>query len=216
MKFHVNAFTLLVAAGATLVGARAEAVDFSVLGGYQINNDAEVAPVDSQPEAPSLTLGAPGDSVEIEDGFAGSVAVDFVFQGDATKRVGIWASHQRTDFEDNSGLVDTNLSITHVHFTGMSYYPSGNLEPFVLAGFGATIFDPDDSSLKSATGFSLQIGAGTNYRFTENLLLRADVRWIPSFFQGSSSALCSSGCAIQLSSDVYHQVQASVGIMLRF
>ena len=108
------------------------------------------------------------------------------------------------------------MDVTHVHFTSMAYYPTGNWEPFVMAGLGAAHFSPSDSTLDDTTRFSMQIGGGTNYRLTDNFLLRLDVRWIGTFFNGSGSALCSGGCTIEVDSDVYSQVQGNLGLMYRF
>ena len=80
-----------------------------------------------------------------------------------------------------------DMDVTHVHFTSMAYYPSGNWEPFVMAGLGAAHFSPSDSTLDDTTRFSMQIGGGTNYRLTDNFLLRLDVRWLGTFFNGSDA-----------------------------
>ena len=135
---------------------------------------------------------------------------------DDTKRLGFYVGHQKTEFEDFPGLRDRGLDITHVHFTGMSYYPSGDFEPFVMAGVGVGFFSPEDSDLDDETQFSMQVGGGFNYRLSDNLLLRFDVRWLPTFFSGSGSAFCSGGCVVRLDADTYNQVQANAGLMFRF
>lgn len=197
-------------------GLSAQAADITLLAGYQFNTDFEVRAYSGVSPEPLSESGSPGDDVELDDGAAFGIAVDFVFNQNQNQRIGFYVSHQQTDFEENAGLTDTGMDVTHVHFTAMSYYPDGKLEPFVLAGLGAGFFSPDDSSLDDETQFSAQIGAGTNYRLTDNLLLRFDVRWLPTFFNGSSSAFCSGGCTIRLSSDTYNQIQANAGLMFRF
>jgi opacity protein-like surface antigen len=197
-------------------GVSAQATDITLLAGYQFNTDFEIRNYNGQPPDISPTTGSPGDDVELDDGAAFSLAVDFVFKKNQNQRIGFYISHQQTEFENNAGLTDTDMDVTHVQFTAMSYYPDGKLEPFVLAGLGAGFFSPKDSSLKDETQFSAQIGAGTNYRLADNLLLRFDVRWLPTFFNGSGSAFCSGGCTITLSSDAYSQVQVNAGLMFRF
>jgi opacity protein-like surface antigen len=193
------------------------ATDITLLAGYQFNTDFEVSTNNGRPpEATPFTSGQPGDDVELEEGATISLAVDFVFSKNPNQRIGFWLSHQNTDFDENAGLLDTEMTVTHLHFTAMSYYPDGKMEPFVIAGVGVGYFEPEDPSLDSETKLSAQIGAGTNYRFTDSLLLRADVRWIPTFFNGGGSAFCSGGCNIKLSSDSYSQVQANIGLMFRF
>ncbi|MEH6634154.1 MAG: hypothetical protein V7700_01490 [Halioglobus sp.] len=199
-----------------IYGLPAMATDVTILGGYQFNADFEINTFDQQPPEVDGSAGTPGDDVELDDSAAFGLAVDFVFKENQNQRIGFYVSHAQTEFQDNAGLANRDMDITHVHFTAMSYYPDGRLEPFVMAGVGAGFFNPKDSTLKDVTKFSAQIGAGTNYKITEYLLLRFDVRWLPTFFNGSSSGFCSGGCTIRLSSDTYSQVQANAGLMFRF
>lgn len=192
------------------------ATDITLLTGYQFNADFELATANNRPPSVEPATGEPGDDVELEDGAAFSVAVDFVFEKEQTKRIGFYVSYEQTQFDSNAGLTDTDMDVTHVHFTAMSYYPDGNMEPFVLAGVGAGFFSPKDPTLKDETKFSAQIGAGTNYRFSDSLLLRMDVRWLGTFFDSSGAAFCSGGCVIAVSSKTYSQFQANIGLMYRF
>lgn len=197
-------------------GLPSMATDVTLLAGYQFNADFEINTFDGQPSEVSSDTGSPGDDVGLDDSAVFSLAVDFVFKDNQNQRIGFYISHVQTEFEDNAGLSDRDLDVTHVHFTAMSYYPDGRLEPFVIAGLGAGYFSPKDPDLKDVTKVSAQIGAGTNYRLTESLLLRFDVRWLPTFFNGSGSAFCDGGCTIRVSSDTYSQIQSNAGLMLRF
>ncbi len=192
------------------------ATDITLLAGYQFNNNFDVEiEAGEPPGAPAA--GAPeGGDIEIDDDIAFNLGVDFIFMGNPDQRIGLYLSHQQTAFEDLGGLDDRDLDITHLHFTGTSYYPTGNFEPFVLAGLGVGFYSPADSALDDETRFSMQVGAGANYRLGENLLLRFDVRWLPTFFNGSGSVFCSGGCTVRLSSDTYSQVQVNAGLMFRF
>ena len=194
----------------------APATDMTLLAGYQFNSDFEIASIDSQPPVVSPGTGEPGEDISLDDSAAFSLAVDFVFENQQTKRIGFYISHSQTKLDSNAGLADPDMDVTHVHFTAMSYYPQGKLEPFVMAGLGAGFFAPGDSTLKDETKFSAQVGAGTNYRFSDNFLLRMDIRWLATFFDSGGSVFCSGGCTIAVSSDTYSQVQANVGLMYRF
>ena len=205
--------TLVVFLG---LGLPAKATDITLLAGYQFNSDFEVASLDGQPPDSSPASGSPGDDIALDDGAAFSLGVDFVYRRNQNQRIGFYVTHHQTEFEDNAGLKDRDMDVTHVHFTAMSYYPEGKFEPFVMAGVGAGFFSPEDSSLNSETQFSMQVGAGVNYQLTDNLLLRFDARWLPTFFNGSGSAFCSGGCTIRLSSDTYSQIQVNAGLMFRF
>ena len=192
------------------------ATDITLLTGYQFNSDFEIVSANELPPVIEPDTGEPGDDVELEDGAAFSLAVDFVFEKDRNKRIGFYVSYEQTEFDNNAGLTDRDMDVTHVHFTAMSYYPQGRLEPFVMAGLGAGFFSPKDSTLKDETKFCAQVGAGSNYGFTDSVLLRLDVRWLGTFFNSSGSAFCSGGCTIAVSSETYSQVQANLGLMYRF
>lgn len=186
------------------------AADITVLAGYQTNPDFKVI------TGGSAAVDDDFDDLALDDGPSLSLAWDFVFKRNPDQRIGFYMSHQRTDFDTGDLATDNGIKITHVHFTGTSYYPNGKMEPFVSAGIGVGIFDPDNSDLSSETKFSAQIAAGTNYKFTEKLLLRFDIRWLPTFFNGSSAIFCSGGCAIRIESDTYSQIQANIGLMFRY
>jgi opacity protein-like surface antigen len=192
------------------------ATDITLLAGYQFNSDFEIASASDLPAGTLPASAQPGDDVELDEGAAFGLAVDFVYQQDPTKRMGFYISQQQTEFESNAGLTNSDVDVTQVHFTAMSYYPKGKWEPFVLAGLGVGHFSHDDSTLDDETKFSAQIGAGTNYRLSENLLLRADIRWLGTFFDSDGEALCSGGCTVAINSTVYNQVQANLGLSYRF
>jgi opacity protein-like surface antigen len=187
----------------------ANAVDLTLLAGYQFNADFELN------TDPGTTADAGGD-IELDDGASFGVALDFVFNGNPDQRLGLFVSRQQTEFDPRAGLADDGMAITHLHFTGTSYYPAGNWEPFVTAGIGAAFVSPDDASLRDSTRFSAQIGAGANYRLGDTLLLRFELRWLPTFFDGGASGICSGGCSIALKSDTYSQLQANLGLQFRF
>lgn len=205
--------TILVTLGCVL-SLQANATDLTLLFGYQYNDDFELS--DSIETLNGQELGQPGDDLSLDGGAALSIAMDFVFNNDPNARIGFFVTHHEGEFESGAGLEDEKMDVTHVHFTAMNYYPTGNWERFVLAGIGVGIFSPADNSLSDDTLFSAQIGGGANYRFTENLLLRFEARWIPTFFNGSASGICSGGCTIAFESDVYNQFQANVGLQFRF
>jgi hypothetical protein len=198
------------------VSSSVSATDLTILVGYQFNTNFEISTSEQLPTVLLPGIGNPGDSVTLDEGPSFSLAVDFELEKNPDKRIGFYISRQQTDFENNAGLLDLNMDITHIHFTGMSYYPKGKMENFVLLGLGAGFYSPGDKTLDDETRLSGQIGVGTNYKISESLLLRMDARWILTFFNGSGAAFCSGGCAIKLTSDVYSQVQLNIGLQFRF
>ena len=213
---QVSIPTMAISILALLLGSTtAFAIDLTVLAGYQFNSDFEIG--ESEEAVPSpASQGAPGEDIQLASGEVFSVAVDFLFSNNPNQRIGFYATHHIVEFDSNAGLVDRGMDVTHVHFTAMNYYPNGKWEPFILAGLGAGYFSPEDKSLKNTTKLSGQIAAGTNYKITENLLLRFEARWIPTFFDGGSAGICSGGCTIVVKSDMYSQFQTNAGLQFRF
>lgn len=202
---YILAFMLLACIPQTVIAG-----DLTLLAGYQTNPDFKVNTVGTVADEDDL------EDLGLDDGPTLSVAWDFVFKNNPDQRIGLYVSHQQTDFDSADVATDTGMKITHVHFTGTSYYPNGKMEPFVSAGIGVGVFSPEDSDLSSETKFSAQIAAGSNYQLTENLLIRFDIRWLPTFFNGSSAIFCNGGCVITAESDTYSQIQANVGVMFRY
>jgi opacity protein-like surface antigen len=203
---HISAFLILACLVPTVF-----AEDITILVGHQFNPDFEIITVNPADESEESFT-----DLELDNGSTISLAWDFIYRDNPNQRIGFYLSHQQTDFEISSLLADTGILVTHVHFTGTSYYPNGNWEPFLSAGIGAGIFSPDDSDLSSETKISAQVATGANYKFTEGLLMRLDVRWMGTFFDGSGAIFCSGGCIIQAESSVYSQVQANIGLMFRY
>lgn len=197
-------------------GASASAEDLTLSVGHQFNSDFEIVAATGDPPGVTRVTGLPGDPIAIADSTNLGLALDFVFNGRQDQRIGFYLSQSRTEFEDNAGLVDRDLDVTHVHFTAMSYYPRSRFEPFVIAGVGAAFFAPRDAALRDITRLSAQLGVGSNYRMSDSLLLRFDLRWVPTFFNGNSTLFCDGECAVSLRSESYSQFQANAGLMVRF
>ena len=198
-----------------LLAPGVSATDFTLLAGYQYNNDFELADTAGE-EAGTTATGEPGDDIALDGGGALGFAVDWVYRGEADKRVGLLLSHTEGEFDSAAGLSDPDMAITHLHFTGTSYYPAGRWERFVQAGVGVSHFSPDDNTLTDDTRFSLHVAAGANYRLSERFLFRLEARWLPAVLSSDAAGFCSGGCTIAIKSEFYSQFQVNAGLMVRF
>ena len=211
IKRHVVVSLVLFLSSPTLL-----AMDLSIMSGYSFNGDMELTPRQFWPTSVSPS-GEPGDSIEVRNQGATAVALDFLYNSQPDLRVGLYLSHQATSFGREAALQNRDMDITHVHFTSMKYYPDGDWEHFVLAGGGIGFFDPGDNSLNDVSRLSVQIGVGTNYRFTKKVMLRLDARWFGTFFKSSSRIFCNANeCTVGIASDIYDQIQISAGFLFRF
>jgi opacity protein-like surface antigen len=186
------------------------ATEVSLLGGVQFNADY-VVDDGIAPES-----GRSGDDISVGNGPVFGVAIDLGVLPDPTDRIGIYLSQHSTEIGANAGLGDSDLLVTQLHFTGTKLYPAGDWEGFVTAGVGGTHFDPDDSSLRSSTEFSFQVGGGAQYKISEAFLFRIEARWIPIITSTDAAGICSGGCIIAVDSSVYSQVQINAGFSVRF
>jgi len=205
-------FTLLL--GLFLFSAIALAAEVTLFGGHQWSGDFQVAVASEG--SPSLSSTTIDEDVDLDSGSVTGLAIDFVFRNDMEQRIGFFASQQQSRFAANAGISHTRLDITHLHLTFMRYYPNDKWEPFVLAGVGAVKYSPDSFELSDETHFSAQLGGGVSYRITDNLLLRIDARWLPTFFDSEGEIFCSGGCDIRIDSELFNHFQLNTGLMYRF
>lgn len=118
-----------------------------------------------------------------------------------------------------AGAVDLDVQYLHV---GGTYVADGlTARPFLAATVGATRFDPDPLSFGSENFFSFGLGAGWQFAPTERLGLRLESRLLGTFLRSDSELFCETGpdenlCAISTDSDMYWQLQASLGLVFRF
>lgn len=185
-----------------MLACHVHAVDLSLLVGYTVSGEFEN--VDTRTE------------VQVDETPSYALAIDFPYRNRQDQRLGMYLSHQNTAFSSDAELTDSDLSITHLQFTAMTLWPHLRWEPFILLGIGAVHYSPGDNSLESLTRISAQVAGGANYRITDNFLLRAGLRWVPTFFDGNGAAFCDGGCTLGISSTVWSQVVVDTGLQFRF
>ena len=93
-----------------------------------------------------------------------------------------------TELDTDGRNVDTYL----YHIDGLYHFmPSERLVPYIAAGLGGIIFNPEKAS--SDQDFAVNYGAGLKYFLSENVALRGDVRHVISFDETQSNLLYTVG-----------------------
>jgi hypothetical protein len=121
-------------------------------------------------------------------------------------------SRQRVDFFD--------MNVDNFHFNllfqeAMDY--DERVWLFFFGGLGGTRFGPEED-LSSTTKFSFNLGGGGKVFFHNNVGVRFQARWIPTFIQSGEAIWCDwyGWCWAVPTGDYLHQFELTGGLILRF
>ena len=109
-----------------------------------------------------------------------------------------------------------SLRFDYYHIGGTIFYDYDKFYPFVTGGLGATHISPANDIYNSDTMFSLSVGGGLKFPFSQNVGLRLEVRGYGTVADGSGSILCSGGCVASFSGSLFMQFEASAGLSIAF
>lgn len=165
---------------------------------------------------------ADGLTVEVDD--APHLGVILNVRESANTQWEIFYSRQETE-ADTSGISPSqpvvDIDVQYLHLGGTYVADGERARPFLAAGIGASRFDPDPLTFDSENFFSFGIGAGWQMQPTDRLGVRLEGRLLGTFLHSDSALFCETGidenvCAIAADSDIYWQVQTSLGLVLQF
>lgn len=109
-----------------------------------------------------------------------------------------------------------DLDVHYLHLGGTYLFPGERARPFVAAGLGLTLFDPQGATRDFETRFSVSLGGGVKIPFSERVGLRLEARGFVTVLPESTQIFCvSSGgaaCDIRVQGDVFGQVQLLAGV----
>lgn len=94
----------------------------------------------------------------------------------------------KTDLDTDNRNVDVYLYNMDVLY---HLFPSEKLVPFMAAGFGGIVFDPDKADYNNDA--AVNYGIGLKYFLAENVALRGDVRHLISFNETENNLLYTAG-----------------------
>lgn len=151
---------------------------------------AQTAPAEIRPGAVTLSPSVGGYVFEgnqcLEDEVAYGLALGYNFTEHWATELGF--NYVETESMRNGCDEDVYL----YHIDGLYHFmPSERLVPFIAAGAGAIVFDPENAG--SDEDFMLNYGVGVKYFLFENVALRGDVRHVISFDQTQSNLLYTAG-----------------------
>jgi opacity protein-like surface antigen len=164
------------------------------------------------------------DSLTVEVDDAAHFGLIFNIRESQNTQWEIFYARQETE-ADTSEVSATqpvvDIDVQYLHLGG-TYVADGNrARPFLAAGIGGTRFDPGPLTFESENFFSFGIGAGWQLQPTDRLGLRLEGRLLGTFLRSDSALFCETGpdenvCAIVANSEMYWQLQTSLGVVFRF
>jgi len=207
----MRALTILAAAAASAAlpmaaGAAGNAV--TVYGGYRGGG--------------GFTAQASGQALDLESSGALSASLDFAM--DTSRQYQLFVSYQDSKIPNFTGSGGSSassqslpMSVTYLHVGGTNFFdgPIGK-GPYVVGGFGATLFQPSMSGYSSEWRPSMNIGIGYQWPLGESLALRVEARGYLTLINSESSLFCSGGCVVNIKGDAFTQGEALIGLSARF
>ena len=126
-------------------------------------------------------------------------------------------SRQSTELQSSTTPSNTeSLRIDYYQLGGTVFYDYDKLHPFVSGGLGATHISPANNDFSSVTKFSLSVGGGLKFPFTQNVGLRLEARGYGTVVSSGGTILCSGGCVAKFTGSLFMQFEASAGLSIAF
>jgi len=197
-------FSALAAVTAFLIGVAAAAkaqVSVSAYGGYLGSSGID-----------NVTTGE-GARVDSAGAFLLAISTDL----DGSRELQFQFAQQATTLAPGGGAPAFDLTVRYLHLGGTAFIdrPIGG-GPYAVGGLGATQFSPSTTGFGSEWKPSLNLGFGYAWPLAANVLLRAEARAFFTLVNSSGGFLCAGGCIAVLSSDVFTQYGALLGLTARF
>jgi hypothetical protein len=162
-----------------------------------------------------ITNTATDASAEVQSTAAWSVAVGRVLDG--TREAQLRYLQQSTTLTPGGSGAPFDLTIRTLQLGGTVFFDDVvGKGPYVVGGLGATQFSPSTSGYGSEVRPSLSLGIGYSWPVAQSVNVRAEVRGTAVLVNSSGGFLCSGGCIVVLESDIFTQVEATIGVQGRF
>ena len=162
------------------------------------------------------------DRLEFKDSASFGLSVGTDVSSEGALEV-LW-SHQATSVTGRLAADGTKAKISDVNadqflFDGLYLMGDEKLRPFVLAGVGATTWNPT-GNYESVMRFSWALGGGLKYYMSQRFGIRLDARWVPTLVESNNSVFCVSNggaqCNVTSSGQLVNQFEFAASAILRF
>jgi hypothetical protein len=159
-----------------------------------------------------------GDDYDLAGGPCVGGIVDFYVN--EISQVEFYYSHQETELEAGRPFPSSSffdMDIDYYHLGGTLLLSDEQLQPFVVGTLGLTHLSPEPSEFGSLTRFSLGLGGGVRYFFTENLGLYLAGRGLYTFVEGDTHITIESGSStVHIEAKGLWQAVFQAGAIFRF
>jgi opacity protein-like surface antigen len=127
-------------------------------------------------------------------------------------------SRQDTELQSSSSTGSpTAVRFDYYHLGGTVFYDHDDLHPFISGGLGATHISPANDNFSSETKFSLSVGGGLKFPFSQNIGLRLEARGYGTVVDSDGSILCANGaCVAKFKGSLFMQFEAFAGLSVAF
>lgn len=115
----------------------------------------------------------------------------------------------------------TDLAIHNFQLAGLFHFrpPQERIRPYLGLGIGFSVLDPKAEALSSETRFTFSFNGGVKMMASDNVGLRLDARWIPTYlFTTEGGYWCDPwyGCWYYGNDHFLNQFDLKAGIIVKF
>jgi opacity protein-like surface antigen len=176
----------------------------------------EITPFLGWRTSSSLEDNNTGDSIDLKETSSFGIILSMKQKRDSN--YDFLFSRQDTELQSTSSTASpTALRFDYYHLGGTVFYDHDDLHPFISGGLGATHISPANDNFSSETKFSLSIGGGLKFPFSQNTGLRLEARGYGTVVDSDGSLLCANGvCVARFTGSLFIQFEAFAGFTVAF
>jgi hypothetical protein len=196
-------FAVLLIVWSTAAWAQLESIDIVPFGGYRWSGGMS--------SIPGVR------NFDVKDAATYGVALDMNMPRNSAAE--LYYAHWSGDWNaslTSGGDFAGKFSRDDIMLNGLWYASrSAAIRPYISAGLGVAIYDTDNASASGRFAWSL--GAGARKDINDKVGLRADFRWMPTWFTTGSSAWCDPwyGCYPVSTGEFFDQWEVTGGLIVK-